>query len=171
MKFLKILSLVVVTAFILTSCNKKVYFNQSMRSRIQSGSEKNIEKIQFYNSDKIVLQLKTSSESKELKGGKVKFKDGYYYYTIKIPKETPAIAKHLDEDRLKVYFEEGDDRYLVFGKDGYTYDLFGLNEGDGFYVNFEGKKMKVLEKGNLMIKKKSDVKVSKKDRKVKGVKL
>lgn len=171
MKILKVLSLALVTAFILTSCNKKVYFNDSMRTRIESGGDKNIEKIQFYNSDKIVLQLKTTSKSKELKGGKVKFKNGYYYYTIKIPKETPAIAKYLDSDKLKVYFEKGEDRYLIFGKSDHTYDLLGRNESDGFYVNFEGKKMKVLEYGNLMIRKKSDVKVSKKDRKVKGLKL
>lgn len=157
----------------LSSCSP-IYFTEYTRNRVQQSNTKNIEKIQFFNDTEISLVYKTSSGDEHIKGGKVKFQNGYYYYTISIPKKTPAIAEVLDEDRLKVYFESGENKFLVFGKTkNGRYGLYGFSEEDGFYVNFEGKRFRVAEgsRSQLLIKEdiKSEVETDK--RKVKGLKL
>ena len=129
--------------------------------------------MQFYNDREIIIEYRTTSKDEIVKGGKVNFKEGYYYYQIKFPKKTPAVAKNLDKDRLKVYFESGEDRYLVFGAEDKFYTLLGNKKGNGFFVNFEGKDFKVIEGANamLMIKKSDNVVVDVDKRKVKGVKV
>lgn len=161
---------------LLSSC--KVYFNEATRQRIQANNTSDIERVQFYNDREIEIVYKTTSTDESISGGKVKFQDGYYYYTIKFPKKTPAIAEHLDSGRIKVFFESGEDRYLVFGKsdeDSPTslYQLYGNSRDDGFYVNFEGKSMKVVRGSTayLMMKKNVDVNVEEEKRRVKGVKV
>lgn len=108
----------------------------------------------------------------------MKFQDGYYYYTIIFPRKTPAKAEHLDDKRLKVFFEKGDDRFLVFGNadkvsSASKYQLFGNSGDEAFFVNFEGKSMEVTEGSNalLLMKKNVDIDVEEDKRKVKGVKV
>ena len=159
-----------------TSC-KPIIFTNSMRERIQSENENDIEKVQFFNDEKIVLVYQTISRDKSIKGGSVKFKNGEYYYYIKIPKNTPAIAKHLDNERLKVYFENGKNSYLIFGDnykdDDEYYQLYGNRKGVVLYVDFEGKSFKVTEgiHSKLIIKKNIDSNVKADKRKVRGVKI
>jgi hypothetical protein len=155
----------------------KTLFTESIRNTIQSSHLDRIEQVQFYNDRDIEIEYKTSSASDKIEGGKVKFIAGFYYYTIKFPKNTKAIAKHLDNNRLKVYFESGADRYLVFGdaaddSDPY-YQLYGTNESGDFIVNFESKEFKVVKGDDALLKIKKKYKESsrKKTRKVKGVKV
>ncbi|WOI23405.1 hypothetical protein [Nonlabens ulvanivorans] len=171
MKHYKITFILLV--LILGSC-KPIYFYQTTRDRVQSSSKDNIEKIQFFNDEKITIVYRTASRDESITGGKVKFEEGYYNYYITFPKKTPAVAKDLDEKRLKVYFESGEDKYLVFGKyDDGKYGLYGISEDDGFYVNFEGKRFKVIEGkwAELIIKKNIKIDVESDKRKVKGVKV
>jgi hypothetical protein len=178
MKYIKILSLLLI--LFITSCRTYVpppppnYFTQEIRERVQSKNSKNIEKIQYYNHQKIVLVHKTLTEDENFTGGEVKFQDGYYYYTITFPFKTPAIAKELDDNRLKVFFESGADRYLTFGvgkNTKETYQLFGDAKDDGFYVNFEGKSFKVTNGSRALLIYKKNLNITEKadERTVKGV--
>jgi hypothetical protein len=160
----------------LSSC--KVYLNEGTRQRIQTNGTEKIEEVQFYNDREIKLVYKTVSTDEKISGGKVKLKDGYYYYYITIPKKTPALAEHLNERQIKVYFEQGVDRFLVFecfdrSNMGAYYQLSGKKTNDGFYVTFEGKSMKVIEGASalLLMRKNVNVKVKKESRTVKGMKL
>ncbi len=166
--------LTLVLAAIMFSCSTpKSYFTTPLRKKLET----NINKIQFYNDIEIVLEYKTSVKNEQIKSGKVEFKEGYYYYYITIPKETFAVAKSLDKERLMVYFETGNDRFLVFGdnvKDNDDfYQLYGSTTGNAFYVVFEGKNFKVIKGANakLQIKKNLKVNVNTDERKVKGVKI
>jgi len=167
-------NLIICISFLVFSSCSKTFLTQETRSRIQSSGTQNIENVQFYIDESIVIEFKTNSSEETISGGKVKFQDGYYYYTIVFPKNTPAIAEHLDGKRIKVFFENGSDRYLVFGQnDDNYYQLYGDNSSSEFYVNFEGKKMRVVQGENayLLIKKNLEVNVDKESRKVKGIKV
>lgn len=155
----------------------KTLFTETIRNTIQTTDVNRIERVQFYNDRDIEIEYKTSSATDIIVGGKVKFIAGYYYYTIKFPKHTKAMAKHLDNNRLKVYFESGADRYLVFGdntddSDPY-YQLYGFYDGGSFKVNFESKEFTVTKGSEALLKIKKKYKESskKKTRKVKGVKV
>lgn len=175
----KITALMVITILFLTSC-KPIYFTQSMRERVQRTNKKNIEKVQFFNDKKIVLVRKTTSEDEDITGGEVKFKDGFYYYYVTFPKKTPAIAKeyeqYLDKENkyLKVYFESEANSYLPFGKyNDEQYGIYGIQKNDGLYMDFEGKKFKMIEgKGvRLILNRNIDIDIKEKKRKVKGVRV
>jgi len=152
-----------------------VLFTQDIRGRLTSGGVNQVEKIQFYNDKEIRLVYTSTSNSEKISGGKVKFKNGYYYYTVIFPKETPAVVKSIDYKSLKVYFETGEDRYLHFGNynnAGY-YQLGGSKESGRFKVDFEGKSFAVEfgADARLLIKKNQDIKKEENSRKVRGVKV
>lgn len=172
-----ILTLTLLTFF--TSC-APIYFYQSTRDRVQSTNKNNIENIQFFNDEGFSLVYKSQSKDESISGGKVKFQEGYYYYTIKFPKKTPAVAKHYNDEKLLVYFEPG--KSLTFGKykeDNDKYGLWGFNKTERaygrdvkrFYVSYEGKDFRVYGNPRLIIKKNIDVDVKEDKRKAKGVKV
>lgn len=166
--------LTTLTLLFLTSCSP-IYFYQSTRERVQSTNKKNIENVQFFNHKKFSIVYKSESKDEDISGGKVKFQDGYYYYTIEFPKKTPAVAKHYDEKRLEVFFESG--KSLIFGKyrNG-KYGPYGNTKKDSrgrdrFYVNYEGKDFRLIGNPRLIIKRNIDVDVKSEKRKVKGVRV
>jgi len=174
MKKLKLLIIFIMTLSMM-SC--KTLFTHSMRTSIQSTDKKRIEKVQFYNDRDIEIEYKSTKASEDIKGGKVIFKAGYYYYNIRFPKHTNAVAEQHDNERLRLHFDEGSDKYLIFGdnksdNDEY-YQLYGFKEADGFYVDFEGKRFKVISGSNALLKIKKNYKEVRqvKKRKVKGVKV
>jgi hypothetical protein len=174
---MKKLKLLVLISFILSLMSCKTLFTSSMRASIQRTDKKRIEKVQFYNDRNIEIEYKSTKASEDIQGGKVVFKAGYYYYSVKIPKHTKAVAEQYDNERLKVHFDEGADNYLLFGdnnsdNDDY-YQLYGYKEADGFYVDFEGKRFKVITGGQALLKIKKNYKEDRevKKRKVKGVKV
>lgn len=156
----------------LSSC--KTHFTQTTRNRLDAGGPNRIERLQYYNDRAIELLRVTMSQEDAIKGGKVQFKDGFYYYRVTIPKVTPAIAKNLEPNSLQVYFEQGSDRYLVFRNfNGEFYQLGGESKRGSFYVSFEGREFEVVKGGDalLLIQKRQAVEEESKKRTVKGVKL
>jgi hypothetical protein len=156
-----------------SSC--KTHFTHTTRERLNKRGADTVEKLQYFN-DRTIRLLNVSAEPPQdrIKGGKVEFKDGIYYYRVNFPKRTPAIAKNLEPKALKVYFERGTDRYLIFRNfNGDFYQLGGERKGDAFYVSFEGKEFKVEEGGSalLEIQKRHDIKEDSKRRTVSGVRI
>lgn len=174
---MKKLQYLIAIGMVLSMMSCKTLFTSSMRTSIQSKDKKRIEKVQFYNDRDIVIEYKSTEGSEDIKGGKVVFKAGYYYYSIKFPKHTKAVAEHYDNERLKLHFDEGNDKYLIFGdsksdSDEY-YQLYGFDEDDGFYVDFEGKRFKVVSGSKALLKIKKNYKEVRqvKKRKVPGVEV
>ena len=167
--------LFLIAALLLFSACGKTYFTQSVKARVQRTSDANIEKVQFYNDKRIVLEYKTTARKDEVKGGKVTFKEGVYHYYIEIPENTHAVAKHVDETKMRVFFEDGEDRSLIFGtiNGKEYYQLFGLYKNKKFTVEFEGRTFEIIEGSDakLLIKKNLKIERETKVRKVKGVKV
>ena len=79
-------------------------------------SEDELQRIQFYLSDDIVLKRELVSGTKEIINGDIKIIDGKKIEVVKIPKGTPGIMEFTqDKKSLAVRFEEGGERYLMFG--------------------------------------------------------
>lgn len=171
MKALK--TILFLTILISSSCGP-IYFLHPTRVRIQNENRKNIEKVQFYIDRHITLVHKSVEKNEDITGGKIEFRDGYYFYYIQFPKKTPCLAEELDAERLKIYFEKGNNRYLVFVRmPDSEYQLAGNRKGRGLYVNFEGKEFKVESGADARLQiNKSDEADSKYDsRTVKGLKV
>lgn len=101
--------------FLLASCSNLSPFTKSMYERYQ-WTEDELQRIQFYLSDPIVLRRELQGGTKEIINGDVKIIDGKEVEVITIPKGTPGILEFSpDKKRMAIRFEEGGDRYLMFG--------------------------------------------------------
>lgn len=160
---------------VLSSC--KVHFTESTRLRIESSKDLTINQVQFYNDAPIRLVYKSSSMNDKINRGKVEFKNGYYYYHIRIPKHTKAVAKVDQAHLMQIFFEEGDDTFLTFKNDknqnGELYQLNASETDSGLYVSYGGKSMKIVEGEGAFLEIKKSLKNvhEKKKRKLKGVKI
>jgi hypothetical protein len=73
-----------------------------------------INKIQFYNSRKIILRRNLSYTDTKVARGEIKFINGQYVEKIIIPKKTPGVAINEGGDYISVAFENGTNRFLKF---------------------------------------------------------
>lgn len=97
------------TTFI--SC--KVVFTEKIRSQIEKNGV-SLSKVQFYNSNKIVLKRSLNSEELKVASGKITVENGNYVEIIKINKKTPGKCNKSEKDYLSIIFENGPDRYFIF---------------------------------------------------------
>ncbi len=137
----------------LSSCSQKlVPFTQQMRESYKLSVE-DLQSIQFYNSNSIVLKRGEETGMKETENGELTLKKEHYIEEIVIKEKTPCIVRSsIDGNTITVEFEDGTNRYLVFGsrknRDGY-YTLQALewnngkgkvNYGDKYYYAGQGSK-------------------------------
>jgi len=174
MKILPILTLGVLASLTI-SC--KVQFEESTRYRLETSNELTIEQVQFYNDKPIKLLYKSTSKNDAIKGGKVKFNNGFYYYHINIPKNTKSIAKSSNKNELHVYFEDGQKGFLTFknsqNENWELYQLITTKTDTGTFVNYDGKQMQITNGDQAVLKIKKSLKNTndKKRRRVKGLKV
>ncbi len=111
----KIVTLIFGLFFILliSSCSKTIYFTQDMRNNLIQ-NYLSIDKIQFYNSRKIILRRNLSYADTKVARGKIKFENGQYVENIIIPKKTPGVAVSEGRNYINVAFEDGAHRFLRF---------------------------------------------------------
>lgn len=172
-------------AFILSliSCyNPREYFTHGIRRKVQKQSIP-LNKLQFYIDRNVELRRTITSEDAEIvKKGKVVFEDGKYVHIIQLKKFTPGLCSMDSDYRVRVAFEEGSDRDLVFGvfdfgtpDDNEKYILQALEWDDGIgRIEYEGETyfiQKGGDKAKLMIKKDDIEKYQVEKRKMKGIKV
>jgi hypothetical protein len=111
----KIVTLIFGLSFLLliSSCSKTIYFTQDMRNNLNE-NYLSIDKIQFYNSRKIILRRNLSYADTKVARGKIKFENGQYVENIIIPKKTPGVAVSEGHNYINVAFEDGANRFLRF---------------------------------------------------------
>ena len=103
--------------FLMASCSKTIYFTQDMR-RDLSKNYLSIDKIQFYNSKKIILRRNLSYADTKVARGKINLENGQYVEKIIIPKKTPGVAVSEGNNYINVAFEDGPNRFLKFVLNG-----------------------------------------------------
>lgn len=93
----------------------KVLFTQDIRDDLVKNNI-DLKKIQYYNSQKIVLSRFLSSSETKVTAGEVKLEKGKYIEIIDIKKNTPGVCDSVSEDRLNIKFEAGPNKYITFKK-------------------------------------------------------
>ncbi len=105
-----------VTIF-LSSCSPRLTpFTQRLYSE-NGWSERDLQAIQFYLSDDIVLTRQVRDGESSIRDGKVKVVAGKEIEELRFPKGTPGVLLFEPKNnRFAISFEEGgDERYLMFG--------------------------------------------------------
>lgn len=139
-------------------------------------SETEFKRIQFYLSEDIVMQRALSGSETEIISGEIKVVDGRKVEEIRIPKGTPGVFSFAPKSqRMAVSFEDGSDRYLVFGpnpKAGDRYVLLASDWNRNYgKVTYEGRKFRVNSRAAyaaLMVDLKKTRKVQVNSRTAKG---
>lgn len=79
-------------------------------------TENELKQVQFYLSSDIVIQRKLGNETSNIQNGKVRIINGERIEEVIIKKGTPGVLVYSAADnRVGISFEDGDDRYLMFG--------------------------------------------------------
>jgi len=117
MKKLFVFSSVVGVLLLLGSCSKTIYFTQDMRNNLIK-NYLSVDKIQFYNSKKIILRRNLSYADTKVARGRINLENGQYVERIIIPKKTPGVAVSEGKNYINIAFEDGTNRFLKFVLNG-----------------------------------------------------
>jgi hypothetical protein len=101
----------------LSSCSPRLTpFTQRLYAE-NGWSERDLQSIQFYLSQDIVLKRQMRDGESSIKDGKVKVVAGKEVEEIKFPKGTPGVLLFIPkQNRFAISFEEGgDEKYMMFG--------------------------------------------------------
>jgi len=108
-----ILYSVILLSFSISSCSNLILFTQDIRNDL-SDNNLEVEKVQYYNSDKIVLKRNLTKEETQIAKGTILLENGQYFEEIVIPKKTKGIAVKQGRKFLNIAFEVGENRDLRF---------------------------------------------------------
>lgn len=113
MKNMLFLAILIAT---LSSCSPKLTpFTANLRNEYQ-WTDKDLQKIQFYVSEDIVLWREVRDGDAKIDDGAIKIRDGKKVEEIRIPRRTPGVYLFEPKsDRFAIGFESGDEKYLMFG--------------------------------------------------------
>jgi len=101
---------------ILSSCGQQLTpFSQRMVDE-HNWSESDLQKVQFYLSENIVLRRDIGGEDSRIKDGKIKVVDGRKVEEVRFEKGTPGVMIFTPKSKLyAISFDSSDDKYLMFG--------------------------------------------------------
>ncbi len=100
----------------LAACSPKLSpFTQDLYEELALGEEE-LRRIQFYLSRDLTLVRELRKGEAQVSGGKIKVVEGRRVEVVRIPRGTPGVYVFSPKsNRFAISFEEGDDRYLMFG--------------------------------------------------------
>jgi hypothetical protein len=119
-----LLSMVILTLFI---SNCKTPFTTNLRADFARNDIK-LNKIQFYNSERIVLErVITKQQKNTTTNGQVIYRNGKLIEYVIIPVNTPGICINAKDETLYVSFESSDDLFLPFllRRNAYRLEVWG----------------------------------------------
>lgn len=116
---------------ILSSCTKRIYFNQHLRNKIEN-KNLDIQKIQFYISKTVVLQRVMPIDDAKIARGEILFENGNYIDQIIINKDTPGTCDYFSNSKLYISFEN--DNTLTFSIEPYAnyYEILISKDADNY---------------------------------------
>ncbi len=110
------MTLLALAALCASSCSSYTPFTQSLYDE-NRWTERDLERIQFYVSEDLILQRNFKEGDTRISGGKIQMKDGRRVERVIIPKHTPGVLIDLpSSDRFIISFDpQSDAANLRFG--------------------------------------------------------
>jgi len=108
-----VLFFITIATLSMSSCTSLEYFTDGIRENLVY-NRLEVEKVQFYNSEKIVLKRNIAKEETQIASGTIRFENGEYFEEIIIPKKTKGVVVNGGDDYLQISFERGDHQNLRF---------------------------------------------------------
>lgn len=101
---------------LLSSCSANLYpFTENIYEEV-GASNSELSKVQFYLSGDIVLYRDFGGKKSKVENGTIKLIDGRKVEEVIFKKGTPGVFVFSPKrERLAISFEDGDDKYLMFG--------------------------------------------------------
>ena len=123
----KIYGLPALCILILFACNNHYrYFTQKMYDEFR-WSDAELESIQFYVSEDIVLFKRLSAEDARISNGKIRVIDGSKVEEVIIEKGTPGVfVQSPKKNRFAIAFEDDESKFLMFGPNAKYKDRYVL---------------------------------------------
>lgn len=97
-----------------TSCTVKVPYTSTVQSKYKL-TDRDIQKIQFYLSDQIVLYRASNDGQASASNGELLVRSDRQKHEVILRRGTPGVVTQVLGDRLVVSFEYGEGKSLVFG--------------------------------------------------------
>jgi hypothetical protein len=171
--FNKILPVILVSLMFF-SCSRKIAYTSEIHS-VHKFSEDKLKKVQFFTSEEIILVRTKQDGDVIIDNGKLVVRNNKDIEKIVIRKNTPCVLEQvIDNNKLLVSFEFGDEKVLLFGNNGEGgYSLMAKEWNSGVAVISYANKNYVTTNGNvyLLIGAKKLSKLKAKERTVKGRKV
>lgn len=114
----------IIVSMVISSCSNLIFFTQDIRNDLNE-NKLEVEKVQFYNSEKITLLRNLSKEETQIAKGTIRLENGEYFEEVIIPKRTKGVAIKKGSKFLNVAFETGEKRFL----------RFDLNENNKYQIS------------------------------------
>lgn len=155
----------------MSSCSTYIPFTQEIRNELEN-KKVDITKVQFAIKNKIVLQRSTLEENQKLSDGTFQTTKQLVRQKIIFQTGTPAICKAAKEEKLAIFFENGELEFkrLIFKLNSQNNYVFSQNSGT---VDYDNQNYKVSEgQGTILyVSKKEITKTKDLSRSVKGLKV
>jgi len=180
--FTAILCLTSLTFLFSCSSSRKmsnyVPFTRDLQQKLEKDNI-DLKQVQFYVDQKLILARNLGDQKVEVKSGVVKLQNGKYINEVVIPTLTPGICESVDNDKLMISFEKGNN-FLAFGPgSGYNFNnyvLYGTEWKNGTaLVNYDANKFRArcgtcsdIASAMLVIRKKELDRWERKSRTLKG---
>jgi len=170
-KFPVLIVAIAIVAFCLSSCSKKVYFTPEIKASLEENKVP-LTSLQFYARRNLRLKRSIDEKTAKAKNGEAVIKKGTSINVVKLSRRTPGALVASDNQMLKVAFEEGENKGIVFKKLSsglYVLDRLPNNHlmYDGYMHSLGVDSSQVL----LQIKRKVIKKINIDKRKMKGKKV
>ncbi|MDN5203220.1 hypothetical protein QQ008_17655 [Fulvivirgaceae bacterium BMA10] len=139
-----------------SSCVQELTPYTSRVHRETGLSGEQLKKVQFYNSQRIVLYREVGKNTTEVVSGEIKIIDGKRIEQVVINPNTPGVLVSApNSDRFGVSFEKGPDRFLIFGSNskrrGYYAILARDWTGSSAKIDYDGKVYKLAPESSEAI--------------------
>lgn len=145
---MKNFTLYLILLTVTASCTPQLVPYSERLQRETGLGEDQLRQVQFYNSHRIVLFRELGKSSSEIVSGEIKIIDGKQIEQIVINPLTPGILVNSSNGkRFGISFEQGPDRYLVFGlnpRRAGTYTIFARDwKNNTATIDYDGKEFKL----------------------------
>ncbi len=141
---LQLFTLILSGSFFVACSPAYTYFTRSLYAQ-ENWTQDDIMRIQFYNSDDIVLSRTMNDDETSISEGKIKIINGRKVQQVVIKAGTPGVCVFMpDVDRFAISFEDKDNEaYLMFGPNPKNEDRVSLLaqdwEKENGQVHYKGK--------------------------------